>query len=119
MSADLMITCLEDESYYEGSHPESAVKVGETSMGLADTEFGLWLHSRYCGIPSLVEQMMYQETNIPETERTNWFKMEEADVAGIKHAFEQMNHGNYIKDKDKFFEFLESLIGKKFCTHQW
>lgn len=111
MSSDMMIVCKEDESYYAGTRQELAIFVDECGMGEAFTEFGKWFQCRYCGLPSLIEQMHgYKETD--------WLVLTKADLVGIEEAIctyrshEKMNAEDILK-------YLRWHIGKCISTENW
>jgi len=111
MSSDMMIVCKEDKSYYEGTCQELAIFVDECHMGDPSTDFGKWFQTRYCGMPSIIEQMHgYKETD--------WLELTKADVVGIEEAI-----GTYPShekmDAENILSYLKWHVGRHISTENW
>lgn len=109
MSADMMIICEEDGSNYE--NPEGCIFIDETSMGEPHHEFGRWFQSRFCGAPSLLDQLLGNRGHI-FTLVTN------ADVVAVKYALRTMRCHEELK-KEAVMEFFGSHVGKRISTENW
>lgn len=111
MSADMMIICKEDDSGCEGGKLDKAFFVDETSMGEPWHEFGKWFQSRFCGGPSIAEQIFGIQNH-------NYKKLEKADIASVKEALETMETHTKL-DKEFLLKYLNSHIGKHISTENW
>lgn len=109
MSADMMIICKEDKSSYEGGNYEAAFKIDETSLGEPWTKFGKWFAARYCGAPTMLEQMAGVKEH-------RYIELTLVGVAAIKKALDNMDHG--CNDKD-LIQYLENHVGKHISTENW
>jgi len=111
MSSDMMIICKEDDSGYDGKHPESALFVDECSMGEPWSAFGKWFGTRYCGAPGFAEQLM----GIKEHD---WIELTKADISAIKIA---ANEYEFHKDMDMpaLLKYVSDHLGKCISTENW
>jgi hypothetical protein len=111
MSADMMIICEEDDSSAKGENSELAFFVDETSMGEPWSEFGKWFAGRFCGAPSMFDQMAgYKEHAFT--------RITQSDCVGVEHAIVSMQcHDNL--NKGELIFFLRNHIGKHISTENW
>lgn len=109
MSADMMIICKEDKSSYEGGNYEAAFKIDETYLGEPWTKFGKWFGVRYCGAPTMLEQMAGVKEH-------RYIELTLVGVADIKKALDNMEHAC---NKEELIQYLERHIGKHISTENW
>ena len=119
MSSDVMLVCREDNSSYYGLdidemqevNSDKAFFIDEASAGHPVTEFGVWMSSRYCGIPSMFDQ-------IAGIKELYWYELAYADVLGITAAFVTMERDSRVNHRE-LHEWLYSHIGKHIATENW
>jgi len=107
-----MLICQEDNSGYEGN-TDLAFFIDECSMGDPLSEFGKWFQSRFCGSPSMGDQL------IGINPRDHIFSViTKADVFGVKAALEDMACHPNLK-KQELLNCLTTHIGKHVSTENW
>jgi hypothetical protein len=107
MTSDMMIICIEDRSSYDEGGI-GAFLICECSMGDPLDEFGEWFQDRFCGSPSMIEQMAGVEDHY-------YTKVIEADVDAVKSAFKSMTC-----DADKMIiDYMKEHVGKHISTENW
>ncbi len=117
MSSDMMIVCDEDKSSVSGvdnlkeTNTGEAFFIDECSMGTPSTQFGNWFGERYCGAPSMIEQLAGIKKN-------SFKEFTEADMLSVKKALEVMETHKGL-DKDKLLSYLKEHIGKHISTENW
>jgi len=111
MSSDVMITCKEDGSNFEGANFDDAFFIDEASMGSPWTEFGEWFVDRYCGGPSIYDQI----NGIKEHDYT---KLEIEDYDLIVRQFNELETSKNL-DIDTFFGYIQRHIGKSISVEFW
>lgn len=115
MTADMMIVCYEDNSFYEGGAicdaAVCALKIDETSMGSPSTEFGEWFQDRFCGAPSTFDQLA--------GDRDHYFtKITTSDVVAVEHALANMDVYDYL-EPDELRQYMKNHVGKHISTENW
>jgi len=80
-------------------------------MGTPLTEFGEWFQDRYCGAPSMMDQ-------VAGVKEHNYVKLTPSDLVGIMHAAENMKtHENL--DIKKLNKYIYNHNGKHISTENW
>jgi hypothetical protein len=103
-----MVICKEDGSSYEEGG-DGAIFICECSMGDPFNEFGLWFQERFCGAPSMFEQL----AGVKEHRFT---EVRSADVTAVRCALKDMTH---TVDVNKFIDYMYDHIGKHISTENW
>ncbi len=108
MTSDMMVICKEDKSSYdEGGY--GAVFICECSMGDPLNGFGVWFQDRFCGSPSVIEQVAgYKEqyyTNVTDS-----------DVVSVRHALYTMDTS---ANKIELYKYIYEHVGKHISTENW
>lgn len=111
MTSDMMIVCKEDGSFFRGKNRNMAVFVDECSMGQPSSEFGDWFADRYCGIPTIIEQM-YGHCE------TSFRVFTEEDHVAVELAMKN-RRCHQDMDKVKVMKYLKEHIGKEIATENW
>lgn len=116
MSADMMVVCKEDGSYFGARRASeevcpAACFIDETSMGWPHNEFGRWFQSRFSGAPSVLEQLHGMKNH-------HWTVFTEPDLASIREALERFDRHADL-DKDQLIDYLTVRVGKHISTENW
>ena len=107
----MMIVCEEDDSGFEGKNSDKAFFVDECSGGMPWTEFGKWFGERWCGSPSIIEQMHGMKGH-------HYKKLTKEDLEAIKLALEKKGTHERL-NKEKMMKYLEKHIDKGISTENW
>jgi hypothetical protein len=110
MSADMMIVCKEDNSTYDGNS-ELAVFIDETSMGEPSSNFGMWFAERYCGAPTVCDQLLGVREHRFST-------LVVADTLSINNAIDTMGCHESM-DKAAVKEYIRLHVGCGISTENW
>jgi len=111
MSSDMMIVCKEDSSSYNGKHTDKAVFIDECSMGEPWHDFGKWFGYRWCGIPSMGDQIL----GVHDSE---YMEFTSEDYLAVEEAIKNKKCHKDMK-KDDVLKYLKSHINKHICTENW
>lgn len=111
MSSDMMVICKEDDSGYEGEGTSAAFFIDECSMGEPWHGFGDWFRQRYCGHPSIIEQMCGVKEH-------RYIELTEHDVVAIKSALEALDKHERL-DESSFMNYIKEHVGKHISTENW
>ncbi len=107
MSSDMMVICKEDESSYDHGGI-GAIFICEYSMGEAYNEFGKWFAERFCGAPSLLDQLHGLKEHF-------YTEITKIDVFAIEKALESMENTT----DNNLLEYMNDHIGKHISTENW
>ena len=107
MSSDMMIICKEDESSYDEGG-EGAIFICECSMGDPWNEFGKWFSERFCGAPSLLDQLHGIKQHC-------YTKVTEVDVLVIEKALKTMEN----TADNNLLKYIKEHVNMHISTENW
>ena len=103
----MMVICKEDNSEYN-SGGIGAIFICECSMGEPYNEFGKWFAGRFCGAPSLLDQLHGLKQHY-------YTKVTEVDVFVIEEALKTMEN----TADNNLLEYIKKHVNMHISTENW